>query len=290
MNVSHINEKVFYRFVEFTSRLIKYELAHEDYKLIALDKKEANTITEKKVKRLADSFLYLLNQTNQIIDLELVKTCYYLLTKKRLNKVCSEKIIKSIYLVRDDTPYIRAASAILAVYGLNIERKLEFAILLANYILIKNGMYPIILHEIDRSNLRYLLKTKSKKDLVELIYMHEYQTRHGIGQDANHNSEITIDYVIEVLKSHQIYLMNELKVKHVFLYGGLVKGSTNTSSDIDLLVDMGEDMVNYHKYEYINKIQAFLAEKIESKLDVLDFSYSLAYAEIKEMNNTIKIF
>jgi len=290
MNVSHINEKVFYRFVEFTSRLVKYELAHEDYKQIALNKKEANTITEKKVKRLADSFLYLLNQTSQIIDLELIKTSYYLLTKKRLNKICSDQIIKHIYLMLDDTPHVRAASVILAVYGLKIERKLEFGILLANYILIKNEMYPVVFHESDRSNLRYLLKTKSKRDLVDLILMHEYQTRHGIGKTVNHNPNITIDYLIDVLKSHQKHLVDEFKVKHLFIYGGIVKGSTHMSSDIDLLVDMGEDMVNFQKYEYINMIQAYLEKILESKMDVLDFSYSLGYAEIKEMNNTIKIF
>jgi predicted nucleotidyltransferase len=190
----------------------------------------------------------------------------------------------------DDTPHVRAASVILAVYGMKIERKLEFAILLANYILIRNELYPVIFHEIDRSNLRYLLTTKSKKDLVELIFMHEYQTRHGVGQNVNHNSNITIDYLIDVLKSHQKHLSDELKVKHLFIYGGIVKGSMHSSSDIDLLVDLGDDMVNFHKYEYINMIQAYLEKNLESKMDVLDFSYSLGYAEIKEMNNTIKIF
>jgi len=290
MTISNINDKVFYRFVEFTSRLIKYNLAHEDYKQIALNKKEANTIIEKKVKWLADSFMYIINQTSQIIDVDIISTSYYLLSKKRLSMKNCERILRNVYLNHDETPYMKAASLIIDVYELNIHRKLEFVLLLANYILVKNGMYPIIFHEVDKSNLKHIIKMKSKKDLIDLIHMHEFQTRNGIGREHNGNPNITLDSVIKILKNNEKTLKSKLKVKHMFIYGGIVKKSTHTSSDVDLLVDFGQEMVSFHKHEYINKIETFLSSKIDSKLDILDFSYSLVYAEIKEMNNTIKIF
>jgi len=290
MNVSHINEKVFYRFVEFTSRLVNYELAHEDYKMIALDKKEANTVNEKKVKQLADSFLFMLNQKSQIIDLEMVKTSYYLLTKTRLNQKKAETIIREIYLYNDDTSYVKAAKLLVIINQFRLRRKLEFSIILANYILIKDDKYPVIFHEVDKKDLVFLLKSKSYRDMIELIHMHEYQTRNGIGQEIKTGVQHKLNDVIDLLKKNQQLLMAEYKVKHMFLYGGIVKGSMHQSSDIDLLVYMDEKLVNYQKHNYINSIQQYLGSILEAKLDVLDFSYSLIQAEIKEMNNTIKIF
>lgn len=290
MNVSHINEKVFYRFVEFTSRLVKYELSHEDYKLIALDKKEANTENEKKVKHLADSFLYMLNQKNQIIDLEIVKTCYYLLTKTRLNQKYAETLIRETYLHNDDTSYVKAAKLLVIINQFRLRRKLEFSIILANYILIKDDKYPVIFHEVDKKDLVFLLKSKSYRDMIELIHMHEYQTRNGIGQEIKTGVQHKLNDIIDLLKKNQQLLMTSYKVKHMFLYGGIVKGSIHPSSDIDLLVYMDEGLVNYQKHNYINSVQQYLGSILETKLDVLDFSYSLIQAEIKEMNNTIKIF
>ncbi len=290
MQISTINNKVFYRFVEFTSRFIRYELSHEDYKLIALDKKEANTVIEKKVKRLANAFAYLLHQSSQIIDIELIQTTYFLLTKKRIGQKNSEKILKNIYLRIDESPYIQASGVILIINKIQLNRKFEFSLLIANYILVKSGKFPIIFHELDRKNIRDLIKNDEDKHLLEVIYMYEFQTRHGIGYEESDRNGITLKEVIEILKTNQQDMMRQFKLKHLFIYGSLAKGSTHYSSDVDLLVDFGDEMINFHKQEYINEIQKYLKTRIKNKMDILDFSYSLMYAEIKEMNNTIKIF
>lgn len=290
MEVGNINEKVFYRFVEFTSRLISYDLAHEDYKLIALNQKEANTLIEKKVKRIADTFLYLLNQTSQILDSELIKTAYYLLTKKGMSSQNIDKILKSYYLVKEEVSHVQAAKMIFIINKLKVTRKIEFSLLIGNYLLIKGKHFPVIFHETDKVYLKSLIKEDNHKDLVEYIYMHEYQTRHGIGSPNNNGVEITIDELVDKLKKNEEHLKKEFKINHMFIYGGMAKGNLNKSSDIDLLVDIDGGLVSYQKYDYISQAQKFLSSLLNVKLDVLDFSYSLKYAEIKEMNNTIKIF
>jgi len=290
VEVGNINEKVFYRFVEFTSRLISYDLAHEDYKLIALNQKEANTLIEKKVKRIADTFLYLLNQTSQILDSELIKTAYYLLTKKGMSSQNIDKILKSYYLVKEEVSHVQAAKMIFIINKLKVTRKIEFSLLIGNYLLIKGKHFPVIFHETDKVYLKSLIKEDNHKDLVEYIYMHEYQTRHGIGSPNNNGVEITIDELVDKLKKNEEHLKKEFKINHMFIYGGMAKGNLNKSSDIDLLVDIDGGLVSYQKYDYISQAQKFLSSLLNVKLDVLDFSYSLKYAEIKEMNNTIKIF
>src|SRR5690554_911864 len=287
MEMPMINEKVFYRFVEFTSRMISYDLAHEDYKLIALNQKEANTLIEKKVKRIADTFLYLLNQTSQILDSELIKTAYYLLTKKGMSSQNVDEILKSHYLSKEETPHVQAATMIFMINKLSVTRKIEFSLLIGNYLLIKGGYFPVIFHETDKVYLRSLIKEDNHKDLVEYIYMHEYQTRHGIGSSNNNGVEITIDELIAIIKKNEKQLKEEFKINHVFIYGGMAKRKLNKSSDIDLLVDIDGGLVSYQKNDYISQAQRFLTSILNVKLDVLDFSYSLKYAEIKEMNNTI---
>lgn len=290
MEVGNINEKVFYRFVEFTSRLISYDLAHEDYKLIALNQKEANTLIEKKVKRIADTFLYLLNQTSQILDSELIKTAYYLLTKKGMSSHNVDEILKSHYLSKEETPHVQAAKMIFIINKLKVTRKIEFSLLIGNYLLIKGGYFPVIFHETDKVYLKSLIKEDNHKDLVEYIYMHEYQTRNGIGSSDNNGVKITLDELVDTIKINEKFLKKEFKINHIFIYGGMAKGKLNKSSDIDLLVDIDGGLVSYQKYDYISQTQRFLTSILDVKLDVLDFSYSLKYAEIKEMNNTIKIF
>jgi predicted nucleotidyltransferase len=74
------------------------------------------------------------------------------------------------------------------------------------------------------------------------------------------------------------------------LYGSLIKCSTHEFSDIDILVDIDEKIANFEKNERMRKLKEYLEEKLTTKLDILDFGYSLKYLETNEMNNTIKLF
>ena len=93
---------------------------------------------------------------------------------------------------------------------------------------------------------------------------------------------------MQLLKNSENQLKEKFKINHIFIYGGMAKKKLNKSSDIDLLVDIDGGLVSYQKNDYISQAQRFLTSILNVKLDVLDFSYSLKYAEIKEMNNTIK--
>lgn len=290
MKLININKKIFYRFVEFTSRLISYDLAHEDYKLIALNQKEANTEIEKKVKRLANSFLFLLNQTSQIFDNDLVCSAYFLLTKKRLSTTNIDKILNCFYIYKDEEAHVQVANMLILINNLKIVRKLEFSLLIGNYILIKNNYHPVIFHETDKKYLKSLIRENEKKDLIEFIYMHEYQTKHGIGNVDHTPIAISLDSLVEVLKDNEKILKKEFKIKHLFIYGGFVKNKIHDSSDIDLLVDLGNKLISYKKYDYISQAQRYLTNVLNANIDILDFSYSLKYSETKEINNAIKIF
>lgn len=290
MNISFINDKVFYRFVEFTSRFVNYELLHEDYKLIALDKKEANNPAEKRVKRLANAFLFLLNQSNQVIDLEILQTSYYLLTQKRLSIKNASDILETIYKFKYDNIHFQAAKIIMFLSEFKFIRKIEYSLLIASYLLIRNGHYPLIFHESNRKQIKKIIKEKNITALHEWVYMNEFQNRNGIGSKENKGVSISLEELINFLQSHKNYFKTAFKINHMFIYGSFVKKTNHESSDLDILVDLSKELVGYLKEDTISKIQEFLTTELQTKVDVLDFGYSLRYSEIKEMNNTIKLF
>lgn len=286
-----INPKIFYRFVEFTSRLLKYDLAHEDYKMIALNKKEANTIIEKKVKRLSDSFMYLINQTSQIIDLEIIETSYFILTKKKITNNNSKRILENIYLNLEEDVYVRCCMIIFLICGdMKLERKLEFSLLLVNFILLKENKYPIIFHENDKKTLKMYIKMRFEKELIEMIFMHEFQTRESLKSSNTNVVKIILDEVALILTNNKQKISNEFNVKHMFIYGSLAKQNTHKNSDIDLLVYMDNNLLNYAKYKKIKELKEFLIPKLGIDVDIIDFTHALLNSEIKEVSNAIKIF
>lgn len=289
MKISLINEKVFYRFVEFSSRLIKYELLHEEYKLIALNKKEANNLAEKKVKRLANAFLFSINQTSQIIDFEMISSIYFLLNLKKINKKNLDEILKNIYRYKDENIYFQAANIMIIINNMKMRRKLEFSLLISSLLLIKQNYLPIIFHEIDKKDIKKILKNNELQNLIDFIYMYDIQNRKTIGNNEN-CLFLEADKIIDFLKEQKQHLKECFKVNHVFLYGSLAKKTNHNSSDLDLLVYMSDEITEHNKNQNINKIEEFLSKELNLKIDVLDFWYSLKHAEIKEMNNAIKIF
>ena len=67
------NIKQYYRFIEFVSKLVGIDLPHERFKLLALDEFKAESKTELKIKALADSYMYLINNINQSLTTKIIK-------------------------------------------------------------------------------------------------------------------------------------------------------------------------------------------------------------------------
>ncbi|MDR1697967.1 MAG: nucleotidyltransferase domain-containing protein [Erysipelotrichaceae bacterium] len=290
MEISYKNSKVFYRFVEFCARLSRYDLSHEDYKMIALDKKEANTIHEKKVKRIADAMNYLIASISQIVDQEILLTFYYLLTKKRMNTLICDRILEFFYEINEEFPYEVSAAMILFINSQRLRNKLEYSILFSSFILIKHKRYPIIISEGRKKQFLKALKAKDLKQLVNILIDAGYG---AIGLESGPHQEIesrSVEEIISILEDDFEEIRKRYRVKHLFLYGSIVKNTTHHQSDLDFLVIQDGKLSHYEQHQHSAALKEFLETKLLAKCDVLDFSCSLKHAEIKEMNNKIKIF
>jgi predicted nucleotidyltransferase len=290
MLVNNVNPKVMYRFVEFACRFGSYDLCHEDYKMIALNQKETNSKVEKKVKRVSNAFIYLLHSTNQVIDIELIKTTYFLLVAQRLLNQNAFEIIKHIYMHQDEMSHCRATKLLLHIQKMKLKRKMVFGLLLSSFILMRMSYSPLIFYDSDRKLVKKYLKERNYYSLLEMVTTCEHQVRVTIGQLEKPAVKRSLSEVITTIISVKDMITSDFGVNHIMLYGSLIKNSTHEFSDIDILVDMDEKLICFERNEKMQRLKEYLEEKLTTKVDILDFSYSLRYLETNEMNNTIKLF
>lgn len=287
-----INEKLFYRFIEFTSKHVGIDLPHETFKLICLDCYTAQTHSEHRVKRFADAFRYLIHNVSSDVTQDLIKTTYFILTNRRLSKKINSFILEKYYQRLDDHPHQKATTLFLAVSNLRLTQKAEFAFLLANYVLIRRGFFPIIVYPNDKKV--FLDALKLGRTNTNPLYLFIIQSEHFIRKTHQHQrlgpqEQKSKDEVVSLLKMHQETLQNQYHVKQLYLYGSYVKETNLATSDIDVLVVFEDDLINYEKNEVLKKLRTYLHDAINDRIDAMEFSHALTALEIHEMTHIISI-
>lgn len=279
---NNISVKSFYRFVEFVSKICGSKLPHERYKQIALDLYEAQSEEEINVKRLSNAFLYLINNSKQTMSVELLNNIYFLLTNSFLDEFIANRILKSYYMNLNKDLLNRAVYLHNYIINLEIKRRIEFALLLTNYLMIKEGRG--ILVPFGSLVDEYLLNNRLEDELKQLLLFKQMETSN---EGEQLSKKLSLNEIIELIKPHLEYIRSVFKVKTLCLYGSVVKGITNDSSDIDFLVEFDDGLIDYEIGEFHNKLIKYLKEVLNNKVDLLIFNHALTRLDIQEMNNVI---
>lgn len=279
---NNISVKSFYRFVEFASKICGSKLPHERYKQIALDLYEAQSEEEINVKRLSNAFLNVINNSKQTMSVELLNNIYFLLTNSFLDEFIANRILKSYYMNLNKDLLNRAVYLHNYIINLEIKRRIEFALLLTNYLMIKEGRG--ILVPFGSLVDEYLLNNRLEDELKQLLLFKQMETSN---EGEQLSKKLSLNEIIELIKPHLEYIRSVLKVKTLCLYGSVVKGITNDSSDIDFLVEFDDGLIDYEIGEFHNKLIKYLKEVLNNKVDLLIFNHALTRLDIQEMNNVI---
>lgn len=281
---NQIDIKHFYRFIEFTSKMLKCKETHERYKLITLDNYTCETKEEILIKDFSDAYLYLLSNLNQVMKEEIIIKSYYLLTGEILGKDICQNILKEYYLNKDSEPYKQAVMVHLTVLENIKKRKFEFALMMSNYIIEKrNGGMMIPYLRIHQSYFN-AIKDKNIKKLMWLFSIMENKRKYEIT-----NIILTKEEVIEKLLIEQEILKEKYGVEKLYLYGSYAKNIINEKSDIDLLVVFKPGFINSEKEMKKESIKIYLKEKLEKSIDLIIFEDALTDLDICEMENIITI-
>lgn len=282
-----INEKVkikhFYRFVEFTSKLLNVGLPHERFKLIALDEFKAESKEEFKVKRLADAYLYLINNINQSLTTEIIKNAYFLLTEITLDDECVKKILEIYYQNYDESSHYLASLVHFTVLDNVKSRKIEFAFMLSNLIMYKRQRNPFIPFGFVHG--KYYIAIQ-EKDINKLMCV--FASIEASYKQFSTNINLEIAEIAHIIQKETDILKNKYQVKKMYLYGSFAKGKTCETSDLDFLIIFNE-CLPFERLKRQEEIKVYLSKKIGIYVDLIDFTNAIEELDIREMENIITL-
>ena len=281
---NNIKIKHFYRFVEFVSKLLGKSLPHERFKLIALDLYKAESKEEFEVKKLGDSYLYLLNNINQSLTTNVIKNTYYLLTESILEDEKIEKIIKTYYQNYDEGSHYLAALIHFAVLDNVKEKKIEFAFMLSNYVMYKRKRNPFTPFKVIYDKYFIAIRERNINKLLKV-----FASMEGINKESKENPNLEFDYILHIIKENESLIKNKYHIKKLYLYGSYAKNVTNINSDLDLLIVYKDDVFNFERLSLNDKLKKYLSNQLQINVDLIDFRRALNELDICEMENIITL-
>lgn len=284
MNITNIiSTKSYYRFVEFVSKLNGNGLNHERFKLIALDLIEAQTKDEKSAKRVSDAYLYILTNIKQSFSSSIIANTYYLLTETLLAEPIIDKILNNYYIHSNEDTYLRVMYMQKEILKHNVDNKVILSFLISNFIMLKSGRNCLIPYPYSHQQYKANININDNQTWLELISgMEEKPSLHS-------DIQITKEEIINRIQPSLSFMKEKYHISYLGLYGGIVKGITTVSSDIDFLVLFEENLLGFQRGQNINNLKEFIKDVIKYEVDIIDFTHALKKLDISEMNNLITL-
>ena len=284
MIVNNDNEvKWLYRFIEFTSKMLKLDLPHERIKMIVLDQYKAKSKMELSLKSFSDAYLYLNNNINQLFSKEIISKSYYLLANEILENEKINEILETYYKYYDEEDFYVMALMHLKILELVTTRKFEFAFMITNYIMLKRNKKTLIPYPYMYQSYFNTIKNKQIQKLM-LIFK-DIEVPNDIVLNTYFSKN---DLLNEILKIKD-ELINRFNIYKMYLYGSFAKEKTLKTSDLDLLVIFNDKIVNFEKKEKKQKLAEYLNQKLNIKIDLIDFTSAIENLDLNEMENIITI-
>lgn len=282
---NNIKIKQYYRFVEFTLKLLKHELSHTRTKLLCLDEFKGETKEELLLKRFANSTLYILNNANQTISKDTLKTLYYLLNLEVLEEEKCSEILKEIYLEYDSNTYYNAAKIHLYILEQELQEKEKFAFLLSNLLLIRKEKRIVILYDYSFKEYEEIIQSKDLYRLMLLLI------RNRCSNDSYRQETLpSLNKIKNKIRSIKKELKNKYLIEKIYIYGSCSKKENTKQSDLDLVLKFKRNLLSQEREELYPIIRYRMQELLNyKKIDFIDFSSAVTKMELSALENIITI-
>jgi len=261
------------------------ELGHEEFKKITFGHEKPINPYQKSVKYFADSYSYILNNLSSVFDEKLIKTTYYILSAQELKSELCFKILETYYKTREMEIVSRVVHLVKVVDSLDAIKKVQFSMILVNYLLVKEKYQTLIIYKNDHEEFLSLDFSNIKETYTfffQLIRKSSMLKKDGF-------THITREEVMKKLKPLRRMLRKEYRVKDMFVYGSVMKELRNKNSDIDLLISFSSELILIEKSIYLERLKGFMEHVINQKVDLIEFDDALINLETLEMENTLRI-
>lgn len=272
-----------YKFIQFVAKICKYDVPYQRIKEIIFNRYAIESKEEIKIYDLSNSYIYLLNNSNQRVDQHILKQSYYLLASEELDENIISKIMEMIYLNVDKSIFYLAAILHFYILGTKLEKKKEYAFILSNYLILKKTTNPIIINSSNINQYESIIKSQDSNKLSLLFFLSTKKYKNIT------YSDVTLEEILNKLKKIKNIIQNEYKVKKLFIFGSITRDILLPCSDIDLIVIFEELTTNYEQKSFVGKLKKYLEEVFNREVDILNFSSALKNYDITDLEKMITV-
>lgn len=224
---------------------------------------DIKTSTEVHLKKSIDAYNIL--KSSKQITKKTIMDVYHTYEKEEINQTSIQNLVKLMSKVIDE--YLQSPIRVLiVVIKQNVFNNYsdEMAVLLFNYMLLKNDYHPIIFYNSFMSNLTELIKNGALAESVFRIMEPMIKVSCEYNQIQG---KITSDAVKKVINEVKKILIEKYSIKHAFIYGSLARGDQTEYSDIDLI------FIAKGYSEFKNEeIKTFIKSLFKQRLDIVFIS------------------
>jgi len=292
-NRYQIADKTIYRSIKFLFKYLKYDMFHEVYKKLWFDMDTAKDSREKDILSYIKSLKYLMSQLSSGITPDLVRDSYYLLTGSKLSEKKVEKILISYYSNHEESGHICATMIHKAIYETVKTKKIQFAMLLTNYVLLRNGYAIITIFQSEIGKYRHAIKNLASDwtYLYGFIVANELYIRNNDLRIQDTPLRYTKDSFMSEIIKHKYRLIHDFKIQNIYLYGSLSRNQNNQSSDVDMLIIMDEKHLEYfEKVQLVASCKKYLEKKLEIRIDLIDIRSAIKLFGTRGIGQAVKIY
>lgn len=281
-----MDNKLFYRVIENFCHFNDLDIYHERMKSLILFQSNPNTDTERYAVYLSDTLSFVLNHLHDDFNCYLLKRIYFLIANQAIDDKYIQEIVKTYYLYQDNNPFELCAIIFHLIMHLEIEHNLELGFMLANLVLLKNNLGPILLSDNLKEPFEYATKCEDYLVLLQFLKNVSFKNKNNFKS----SKEISLDEVIKLLVSNKNTLKNKYHVAHLLLYGSIVRKNNNKNSDVDMLVNFKNDIIFKAQVTLTKELKDYLSELLKTNVDIINIEYAIASFKNMRLNDAIKIY
>lgn len=284
-------------FLEKIYRYFDYDFDHARYKKIIYNEEQYFSNYEAKIKSYYDGIMYLLNNSSMILTQEILDKFFYIIGYKNNNSYLTLKIA-SKYFEMKDLPLIEKCSDFhLYVFENLVEandiERLLIPLVFLNFCLVKEKI-PCI-HILRKDLLRYVklrdLYFNDKKKpmyefMLELLQKSKFQEKSYYKNLKN----LTANDIKEKILNDIVFIKENFKFKHLYLYGSFCFNTQRIDSDIDFIIVFEKVVTQNEKVLLFEKFKSHYFEVFDRFVDLQEISDYLTDTMLKEFSKAEKIF
>lgn len=269
---------------------------HDRFKKIIYGEDGYLTPIEEKIKRIYDSYTYLLSNFQSPVTEGLLKRFYYLWFEREFNSFRALKLVTIYFNLRELAPIEQAAEFHMQVYSELKEceemDRVIISLIVLNFVFVRNGIPCIhILYgdfkEYEQAKNEFLKRNKEAMFLFLLKVLKKNTYLSSSFYDSL--TPLTRSMVIQMLNENKEQIKNSYAVQALWLYGSFVKGIERFDSDVDLLVRLSLDLTQEERKEKVKGLTEYLQAIFHRFVDIHEVYEYIPDEMVKEATKLKKI-